>query len=155
MFDNITIPALEADETITIEKRKKRKEPYPGYTMWGNGHTTKFGGKSVDVLDILKELGKPEMSLMQFLRDEMKINTTNKVEDINMIEPAISHEFTPYLKSVLKKNYAHMECLGILKRMKRGKYMLNPWLFIPTKDVERMKEIWSSLGKPDCGEQQA
>ena len=137
------------NDVIEITRKKREKEPYPGYTLFGNGKETKKGGKSMDILDICKDLGKPEMTLMQFLRDEMEKNKMNKVEEPNIIIPASSDGYTEYVKTILKKHYAHMECLGIMKRMKRGTYMINPFLFIPTRNMESMADMWNNI-KEDC-----
>lgn len=148
----INIPTPDTNEIVEVTKKKIKKEPFPGYTMWGNGKATKYGGKSMDIIDIFKELGKPEMILMQFFRDEMLRNRNSKEDIPNILVPTKSEEYTPYIKVALKKHYAHMECLGIVKRIKRGKYMLNPRLFIPPKDIEKIATKWDLLDKTNCDE---
>ena len=151
MFDSILPLTPNNDEVIEITRKKVNKEPNPGYTIWGNGKTTR-GGTSMDLLEIIKNLGKPEITLMQFMRDEMEIQQTNKSTTPNVIIPARSVNYTDYIKTIIKKHYTHMECLGIMKRVRRGEYMLNPRLYIPYKYKESMFDMWDSLEKKDCNE---
>jgi len=47
------------------------------------------------------------------------------------------------------KNYKHMEYLQIIKRIKRGIYMLNPKLFIPPRGFSEAVVKWNSLQTKD------
>jgi len=155
LFTNqITIPAPAENEEVTITKKKKPREHLPGYTLWGNGNTTKLGGTSMSVIDMFMKLGKAEMELMKFLENEMRINRNNGEKLTTVVEPSKSDEYTNYIKTAIKKHYSHMECLGILQRVKRGKYMLNPRLFIPTKNVEEHMRAWDELESVDCQEEE-
>lgn len=149
MADIINVVSPGVNETIEITKKIKKVEHNPGYTVWGNGKTAR-GGTSMDILEIVKNLGKPEIMLMQFFRDEMAVNQTVKEERPNLVTPTNSTEFTPYMKSSLKKCYSHMECLGILKRFKKGTYMLNPRLYIPAYNKDKMYDLWDSLERKEC-----
>ena len=135
----------DGTEVIEITRKKKQKEPFPGYTIFGNGKTTRNGGESMDILDICQQLNTGEMKLMQFFRDEIELGKALSEDNPNKVVPTRCTNWNNYLKIALKKNFAHMECLGVLKRMKRGTYMLNPKLFIPPKSIRELDTIWDSI----------
>lgn len=141
----IHIPPIGIDEVVEVTKKKKYREPFPGYTILGNGKETKLGGKSMDILDICKQLNTAEMNLLQVMRDEIERSKYNKEKNVNLVVPTRILEWTTYLGTALKKNYAHMNKLDILRRVKRGTYMVNPLLFIPPRDMEYHTEEWHVL----------
>lgn len=147
----VQLPELRSDEVVEITTKKKKHEAYPGYTILGNGKATRKGGQSMDILNICKELNRAEMNLLQFIRDELEHNKMRKEKNVNLVTPSRSEEWTVYLKTALKKNYPHMECLRIIQRVKRGTYMINPYLFIPPYDVDFHKEVWDKL-ESECTE---
>ena len=99
----------------------------------------------MDILEICQQLNNGEMELMKFFRNEMEGNKARSELVPNKVVPSDSIEFTPYLKTALKKNFPHMECLGIVKRVKRGHYMLNPSLFLPAKNMAEINKIWLDI----------
>ena len=145
----ITTPD-SSDEVIEIIRKKKVREPFPGFSILGNGKTTRFGGESMDILAVCQQLNNGEMELMKFFRDSMEDNKAIGELNPNKVVPTKYEEFTEYLKVALKKNYPHMECLKIVKRIKRGEYMLNPELFIPPKSVVEIRQIWDKLPSKGC-----
>jgi hypothetical protein len=145
LINSVEIPIPAEGQTVEVTTKTRIKEPYPGFTIFGNGKTTRKGGASMDILDICKELNLAEMNLMQFFRDYVEQNKMSREKNVNLVKPAASEAWTDYLKIALKKNYPHMECLGIIKRVKRGTYMMNPNLFIPTYSVELHNKEWSKL----------
>jgi hypothetical protein len=145
LTNSVEIPIPAEGQTVEVTTKTKKREPYPGFTIFGNGKTTRHGGTSMDILDICKELNLAEMNLMQFFRDYIEQNKARKEKNVNLLKPTSSDEWTSYLKVALKKNYPHMECLGIIKRVKRGTYMINPHLFIPPYDMDYHNMEWDSL----------
>lgn len=144
-----TLINISNDEVVEVTRRKRTQEPYPGYMIVGDGSETKRGGKSMDLLDVCKELNMAEMNLLQFFRDRIKANIYNKEKNTHIVIPTRCEEWTDYLQIALKKNYPHMNCLGIVQRVKRGTYMLNPSLFIPSKDMEWYKKEWDNI-REEC-----
>lgn len=139
------VPTPEVGEVIEITRKRKQREPYPGYTIFGNGKETRNGGKSMDILDVCKQLNTAEMNLMQFFRDEIEKLKANKEVLVNVVVPAKSDDWNEYLRIALKKNYPHMNCLGIIRREKRGTYMINPLLYIPPENMKDHLDKWNSL----------
>lgn len=135
----------DAEERIVVTREKRVKEAFPGFTILGNGKETKNGGKSMDILDVCKELNTAEMNLMQFFRDEIEKHKMNGEINPNRVKVANSALWSDYLKIALKKNYPHMKCVGIIKRESRGTYMLNPRLFIPAKHLDIVYKEWDAI----------
>lgn len=147
----VTVAAPALGEIVEVIRKKKQKEPYPGYTILGNGKETRNGGKSMDVFAVCKQLNTAEMNLVQFFRDEIERLKAGKEKIVNIVVPAKCDEWTEYLKIALKKNYAHMNCVGIIRRVKRGTYMINPLLFIPPWDMQVHLDMWNDL-EENCNE---
>lgn len=149
---DINLPHLmmpESGESIEITRRSKAKEPLPSYTMVGNGITTKHG-TSLDVLKVCGELNQAEIKLLCFFRDVFAKNAMNKEENPNKIEPLSWAEFDKYLATALKKNYVHMEYMDVVIRVKRGVYMVNPLMFIPSTNFTKILAEWQQYkGKQD------
>lgn len=149
---DINLPHLimpENGESIEITRRSKAKEPLPSYTMVGNGITTKHG-TSLDVLKVCGELNQAEIKLLCFFRDVFAKNAMNKEENPNKIEPLSWAEFDKYLATALKKNYVHMEYMDVVIRVKRGIYMVNPLMFIPSTNFTKILAEWQQYkGKQD------
>ena len=149
---DINLPHLmmpENGESIEITRRTKAKEPLPSYTMVGNGIATKHG-TSLDVLKVCGELNQAEIKLLCFFRDVFAKNAMNKKENPNKIEPLSWAEFDKYLATALKKNYVHMEYMDVVIRVKRGIYMVNPLMFIPSTNFTKILAEWQQYkGKQD------
>ena len=149
---DINLPHLmmpENGESIEITRRSKAKEPLPSYTMVGNGIATKHG-TSLDVLKVCGELNQAEIKLLCFFRDVFAKNAMNKEENPNKIEPLSWVEFDKYLATALKKNYVHMEYIDVVIRVKRGVYMVNPLMFIPSTNFTKILAEWQQYkGRQD------
>ena len=147
----IQLPSIEIDEVVEVTRKKRIREPFPGFTIFGNGKETKHGGKSMDILDVCKQLNTAEMNLLQTMRDAIEKAKANSEKNVNVVTPAKLEDWTTYLGTALKKNYPHMNCLGIIRRVRRGTYMINPLLFIPPKDMKFHLEVWDNLEEGCCG----
>ena len=148
----IQLPSIAIDEIVEVTRKKRIREPFPGFTVVGNGKETRHGGKSMDLLDICKQLNTAEMNLLQTMRDAIDKAKMNGEKNVNIVVPSHIDDWSKYLSTALKKNYPHMNCLGIIRRVKRGTYMINPLLFIPTKEMQFHRDEWDKL-EVGCNEQ--
>jgi len=142
------VPGPENDEVLEITRKNKSKEPLPPYNIVGNGFTNRHG-TSLDVLEVCLQLNISEMKLLQFFRTEFTTKMINRIEEPNIVIPKHSPKFDKYLHTALMKNYKHMEHLDILRRIKRGEYILNPKLFIPSRGYTAMMVAWDKLRKDE------
>lgn len=129
------------DEKIVISKEKKIKEKLPPYNLVGNGLSNRHG-TSVDIIDICVQLNLGEMRLLQFFRNEFNVACINKETNPNIVMPAKSAEINDYLKTALRKNYDHLEYVGLIIRLKRGTYILNPYLFMYSTGYGVIQKQW-------------
>lgn len=142
-IDNAAVTP-ESDEVIEIVRKKKYNEPLPPYNIVGNGLTNRHG-TSVDILEICLQLNMAEMKLLQFLRTAFTVNSINKEEIPNVVLPSSWEEFDKYLSTALMKNYTHLEYLQVVKRIRRGVYMVNPRILMPSKEYLRIEAMWDNL----------
>lgn len=136
----------EKGETIEIVRKSESKEPLPPYNIVGNGFTSR-NGTSVDLLEVCLQMNLSEMRLLQFFRTQFTAKIINKEVDPNVIEPTRCGTFDKYLATALMKNYTHLEYLQVIRRVKRGVYILNPKIFIPSKHYLEMVARWNATGE--------
>lgn len=135
---------LEDGELLEISKKKANKEPMPPWNMVGNGMSNRIG-ISVDFIDICAELNQAELKLFKFFRDAYNCNVRHRENETNIVVPAKTDGYTPYIAKALEKNYKHMEYIGIITRVKRGTYLINPNLLLPTSGYVAAMELWNKL----------
>ena len=142
------LDSLQRDKEVTIKAVDKQKVVYPPYMVVGNGrHSKRYGVKSMDIIDVCAQLNTSENKVLKFFRDCFTDNTINNEEYPNIVVPSSWKEYDTYIKKSLEKNYTHMEYLGVLKRVKRGIYMINPYLFMPRRDALVKSQIkWEEIG---------
>jgi hypothetical protein len=132
------------DEKIVITKEKLTKERLPPYNLVGNGLSNRYGS-SLDLIDVCVQLNLGEMRLLQYMRNMFNMNCINKEVEPNIIVPAKGEEWSSYLATALKKNYTHMVYMKLIVRISRGKYLLNPYLFMYSKGYSNIAAKWDEL----------
>ena len=135
---------LKDGELLEVSKKKVQREPMPPWNMVGNGMSNRVG-VSMDFIDICAELNQAELKLFKFFRDMYNNNVRYKENETNIVVPSKSEWYTPYLAKALEKNYKHMEYVGIITRVKRGVYLINPNLLIPISGYGGAMALWNKL----------
>ena len=135
---------LKDGELLEVSKKKVQREPMPPWNMVGNGMSNRVG-VSMDFIDICAELNQAELKLFKFFRDMYNNNVRYKENETNIVVPSRSEWYTPYLAKALEKNYKHMEYVGIITRVKRGVYLINPNLLIPISGYGGAMALWNKL----------
>ncbi len=135
---------LKDGELLEVSKKKVQREPMPPWNMVGNGMSNRVGA-SMDFIDICAELNQAELKLFKFFRDMYNNNVRYKENETNVVVPSKSEWYTPYLAKALEKNYKHMEYVGIITRVKRGVYLINPNLLIPISGYGGAMALWNKL----------
>lgn len=137
------------NEVLEITRRTtKVNNPTPPWNMIGNGMSNRTGS-SVDFIDICAELNQAELKLLKFLRDMYNDNIRNKEENSNLVVPSKDANYSPYLAKALEKNYKHLAYMEVVIRVKRGTYLLNPNLFIPTSNYRAINTTWENITSGD------
>lgn len=134
----------EVGEYLVIEHKEVKKEPLPPFTIVGNGFTNRHGTTSLDMLEVCLQMNQSEMKLFQFFRNVFTQNTIDGSSTPSIVEPLKYKEFDKYLATALMKNYKHMEYLQVLRRIKKGLYIINPKILIPSKHYIEMQMQWNN-----------
>jgi len=148
---------LRSGEQLIATYQKKKNSKTPPYIAVGNGLSTKSFPEEVvmDAFKVFSELSKTQQGLFVGLKDilikERMANYRNKrkVDNPNLVtlERSKSNSAHQDIKDKMSKNRNRktLEINGILKQIKPGQYMLNPYIFIPHKDFDDVARIWEEL----------
>ena len=152
---------LKPGEKIVATYEKTTKSKQPPWIKLGSGLTTKKfpEGTSVDALKVFSELSKDQRQLFIDFKDILSqqtmdnIQAKRSVDNPNLVPLSRSkdNEFHRDIRDRMsqRKNGTTLEEKGVLKRLKIGVYMLNPYIFIPSGDFEKVAKIWEELPAKD------
>ena len=146
---------LKPDEELEVSYRVKKKEKKPPYINVGNGFETRDfpAGVSLDTFKVFSELSKAQQRLFVDFKDllvDQRVSLGKRKQDVDKINVVTLYnddEWHLGIKKQLKdhKNGTELEEKGVLKKIKNGRYMLNPYIFIPRHNFEEVAEIWNEL----------
>ena len=135
---------LDTGSEISIKPSKNESVDTPYYKM-GNGRQTSKG-TSMDLVHEMSKMSKPELWLFDLIISKFD----NKYEDyyhddfINQVNLSSKH-MTGTEKKYLTSGYKLLNSKDIIRKVRRGRYMVNPRIIIPFKDADKAREKWSSL----------
>ena len=89
-------------------------------------------------MDVCMQLNKAEMILLKYLSSVMVDNE---------VEPVGTEGWNHYLKISLMKYYKHLCSIGVMKRIYRGRYMLNPYLMVVDNGAVGLQNKWDIINK--------
>lgn len=148
---------LESNEHYEILVNKKKNEKVPPYLVLGNGKTTKDfpEGVAIDAIGVFSKLSPSQLEILVVLKDILiNQNIVNfyrnrRVDNPNLVllernKDNVLHKST---KKKMSDNYngTKLQQLGVLKQLKPGTYMLNPYMFIPPYEFKRVAQIWKDI----------
>lgn len=145
-YDNIYNEKQEDLECLCTrchnkEHGKKSKRIIP-YRMIGVGIGSKIMKereiKPRDLLEEMAEFTKPEMFLFILLKRSLSWDCESTVARVQ------SKFLNGTEKQYVKKGYKLLYEKDIVRRVKRGTYMINPAMIIPLKEEEQI-DLWNSL----------
>lgn len=151
------INGLKRGEYVAATFQVKKDSKKPPYIVVGNGFSAAgfSGGVVKDAFKVFSELSKAQQGLFVDLKDilvaqNMESHYKNReVENPNLIilqrgKGNLAHK-NIRTKMSQNRNRKALEAKGVLKQIKPGSYMLNPYIFIPYKDFGRVVKIWEEL----------
>lgn len=132
---DVTITNAAVDEQLNLKVTRAYKVDLPSFGMLGNTERrTKV--QSINMHSILKNLSKTS-TYHFWLFIEQRNPRTNKVK------------YVPADNASAKRMtvaYKELNSLDVLKRVKRGEYMINPRAFIPSdNNFENALDEWNNL----------
>lgn len=148
---------LNSNEHYEILVNKKKNEKKPPFVVIGNGKATKDFPEDVviDAIRVLSKLSPTQVGLIADLKDILiNQNIRNhykkrRVDNPNLIvlDKNKDNELHKSIRTRMSdnKNGAKLQELGVLKQLKPGAYMLNPYMFIPPYEFKRVAQIWKDM----------
>jgi hypothetical protein len=148
---------LKPGEKLVTTHQKKKVDKKPSYIIVGNGVATKAfpAAVTMDAFRVFSSLTKEQQGLFIDLKDiyvQQNLDNYQKqrtVENPNKIvlDKNKDNELHQSIKARMgnRRNCTTLEEKGVLKKIKTGIYMLNPYLFIPSDDFKQIAEIWADL----------
>lgn len=149
---------LKPGEKLVTTYQKKQSGDGPPYVSLGSGLATrKFPeGVSIDALEVFSDLSKEQQRLFIYFKDVLveqmmeRYQSKRTVENPNKVPLSKNpdNELHQRIRSLIsvRKNGTILEEKGVLKRIKVGVYMLNPYIFIPPLvDFDEVAKIWEEL----------
>lgn len=137
------------DKNVKADRQPYWKDPKPSYMMVGAGQNTRmFPEGGVDALRLIGSLNKSQLEIFLYFRDLIVIR--NQLEkkypkpSRNLNE--ISLQGTGYedLKRLMQRNnnIKTLTDLGIVKKGKKKRYMVNPFILIPSRNFKWHAATW-------------
>lgn len=140
----ILVPAqvvltVAEDEEVIVTSSKRTKKIIPPFRMIGTGMVNKHY-ESYPLVQTLLELSRPEQNFLKSLL-EVYDNEAG-FGDIDM------GEYTQADRNTSSKAYKLLRERNLIIRVKQGRYMINPFAFIPSDQSVREKQFntWFLLG---------
>jgi len=122
-----------------------KKSNVPPYATIGNGKETKKG-KSMDLIQAIVEMSKLEQVVFNELYQKVKDSLEFEAIDESTIRPKFTYQQKMSLSGKCSKAYKLLESKDIVRRVKRGYYMINPDLLIDVNGYyDREKLIWNDI----------
>lgn len=152
-----SIEQLKADETLDVRVTKKKKSSTPPYSTIGNGRTTRHfkDAPVVDTLKIIGSLSPHQLDIFLHFRDaiidnqirSIQTKTINAHPNTVILSSSTLDTESKRIKELLRSNNngRRMEDLSIIKKIKSGVYMVNPYMLIPSDNFEDVVNEWNAI----------
>ena len=129
---------LNSPEEYVLEAKRKTKVVEPNYFKIGNGTMNKHGMQAIDLINELIGCSKPAQTILGKIKDGMVWNPLDKrIEFVVLLKAKTNAE-----KQVIKKGYKELHAKDLVRRVKRGYYMINPNALITNYDAQY--KVWNS-----------
>ena len=139
----ITQVILNQGERLVKEKHNVKQ---PNYFRIGNGTMNKHNIKAINLIAELCTMSDSGRYLVNMIQERMVYNPYD-----NMVEFAVRVEAdTDAEKKRLTRGFKELYEKDLVRRVKRGHYMLNPNAIIT--DYDRQIVVWDKLVKHSCRE---
>lgn len=152
---NQQIESLKNNEQIEVTVSKKKKAKSPPYTTIGNGMSTKeFAPELVmDALKVFGGLTPAQQAIVLHFRDV--INNANMqakqhkrpVDNPNEIILSKNDLNDQTVQGQLRDNGNASKLIerAVIKKVKIHHYMVNPYMFIPHDNFDKVADRWHNL----------
>jgi len=150
------ISDLKSNEQLDVIIRKKKKDKTPPYSTIGSGFSTKDFKEDVvvDAFKVIGNLSPQQLEIFLYFRDEVvqkqldefRTNIANTSPNTIVLSKSTLDYKTKELKRLLRANgnSKKMIELDIIRKVKAGVYMVNPYILIPTKNFSDVASEWNN-----------
>ena len=132
-----------------VEKQPFWKDPKPPYMMIGSGEKSRmFPQGTVDALLVIGSLNKSQLEIFMYFREMVRHNYKMDREmikpDRNLNEVDLRVSNIDGMKRLMQRNN-NIKVLtekGIVKKGKNKRYMVNPYILIPSRNFKWHAATW-------------
>ena len=138
-----SIVQITLKETEVLQKVKIRTTTKPHFNMIGTGRTF-MDNKRLPAVDLLYEMSimtKKESYAFLALRNAITYDTYSR--SYSLYIPMVQTDMTPYQKKLFQSGITLLIKKDLVRRVKRGIYLINPMAIVPNKDFDLAEQIWS------------
>lgn len=138
--------SLNEDEVLVKQKRKSRVAT-PNYYMVGNGTMNNHKIKAINFIKEMVQMSDSARYLINKIVEEMVWNPYE--ERVDFVVNVVTGSETE--KKKVTRGFAELSEKDLVRRVKRGYYMINPNALIT--DYEKQIVVWDSLEKKNKAEE--
>ena len=136
---------VDKEDDYSIQRKPKAVKK-PNYFMIGNGTMNKQKMYAIDLLTELANSTKAEQFILLSIKDGICYGN-----DYNPVVKVIGETETQ--KQYIKLGYKSLEARGLVLRIKKSYYMINPNALIPP-DYEAALQVWEEAVKKQASSKQ-
>ncbi len=114
----------------------------PNYYRIGNGTMNKHGIQSTDLIDEVMNMSKAEQFLIKQIKAGSYYDT--EIGAYTFVTTLDQSAMTSTEKQYILKGYKLLLAKNLVKRVRRGAYMINPTALVPNR-YEDAQKLWSTL----------
>lgn len=126
------------NKKLVLADNEQRK-PQPNYYKMGNGTTNRDKIESIDLLEELEHMSHNALRLINMIKRGMKWNVYE--ERVDFVIPVTAANSADVM--VIKRGFAELKARDLVRRVKRGYYMINPHALIT--DFNKQLIIWNKI----------
>lgn len=137
----VTAVALKKDQKLVVQDNNSLKD-IP-YIKIGSGKSGKYGD-SMNLIQEMAKMTKPEQVMFGLLEEELDYWDEQSFNRVKLN----SKNLNSTQKQYIKKAYPLLYEKGLIARVSRGIYMVNPSLILAKKHIEATK-YWNQICKEE------
>ena len=138
MSDRCTITQIVLNENETLRK-EKRVVKQPNYIKIGNGTMNKHNIKSINLIAEICKMSDSGRYMIDKIQEKMVWNPFE--DEIDFVVKVVAE--TDAEKKRLVRGFEELSSKNLVRRVKRGHYMINPNAIIT--DYSKQMRVWTAV----------
>jgi hypothetical protein len=148
---------LKDNEELDITVSKREKQKLPPFVLMGSGEPSKTYSSDdvVDALAILSELSPHQLKIVFYFKNEIvrqqiiahHTNNIDKDAHTVFIPKSTADKVAVEIRKLLSqnKNGKILVEKQVVKKIKNGVYMMNPFFIIPSQGFNEILKKWNAI----------